>query len=138
MVHTTPLDRTWPALPASVPQARHAVREHLHAADTKDPPASDVAVVVSEAVTNAVVHAYRETGGGEFRVLVEVGEEEIALTVDDNGAGMAPRTDSPGLGLGLPLIAQMSERFEIRRRAEGGTRLCVWFNADPAAATLPH
>jgi anti-sigma regulatory factor (Ser/Thr protein kinase) len=50
---------------------------------------------------------------------------------------MAPSTDSPGLGLGLPLIARISQRFEIRKREVGGTRLCIWFDKEPGAATLP-
>jgi anti-sigma regulatory factor (Ser/Thr protein kinase) len=50
---------------------------------------------------------------------------------------MMPRPDSPGLGLGLPLIATVSERFDTRTQPDGGTRLCVWFRKDPTAATLP-
>lgn len=59
------------------------------------------------------------------------------MTVEDEGSGMAPRLDSPGLGLGLPLIATVTDRLDVRAREGGGTRLCVWFDNHPAAATLP-
>ena len=40
---------------------------------------------------------------------------------------MLPRTDSPGLGLGLPLIAQMTESLEVHDRAGGGTEIRMAF-----------
>jgi serine/threonine-protein kinase RsbW len=59
------------------------------------------------------------------------------MTVQDEGAGIVPRPDSPGLGLGFPLIATVSDRFDVRSRPSGGTQLCVWFDRDPGSATLP-
>jgi serine/threonine-protein kinase RsbW/stage II sporulation protein AB (anti-sigma F factor) len=132
-----PFDRTWPAVPANVPVARRAVVGHLSDADTPDPPLADVGLVVSEAVSNVVNHAYRDGSPGTMRVQVDIGPAEVQLTVQDDGTGMVPRPDSPGLGLGMPLIATVSNRFDIRVRQGGGTRLCVWFDKSPAAATLP-
>lgn len=46
----------------------------------------------------------------------------------DDGQGMAPRIDSPGLGLGLPLIAHLTAGFEIRPGMDGhGTEVCLVF-----------
>jgi serine/threonine-protein kinase RsbW/stage II sporulation protein AB (anti-sigma F factor) len=131
-----PLDLSWSAVPETVPTARHAVLGHLRQA-TPDPPLSDIGVAVSEAVTNVVNHAYRDDGPGTVRVRVDVRPEEVELMVEDEGCGMMPRPDSPGLGLGLPLIATVSSRFDVRRSPRGGTRLCVWFDLDPATATVP-
>src|SRR3712207_9020716 len=39
----------------------------------------------------------------------------VLVTVSDEGSGMRPRPDSPGLGLGLPLISQMTHSFEVRQ-----------------------
>jgi serine/threonine-protein kinase RsbW/stage II sporulation protein AB (anti-sigma F factor) len=33
--------------------------------------------------------------------------------VSDEGRGILPRADSPGLGLGLPLIATLAESLEL-------------------------
>jgi serine/threonine-protein kinase RsbW/stage II sporulation protein AB (anti-sigma F factor) len=40
---------------------------------------------------------------------------------------MRPRPDSPGLGLGLPLIARLSASLEVATAESGGTRLCMSF-----------
>ncbi len=120
-----------------MPAARRAVVEHLREA-MPDPPLSDIALAVSEAVTNAVRHAYRERDPGAVRVRVEVLPKEVQLVVEDDGSGMVPRPDSPGIGLGLPLIATIASRFDVRDTPRGGTRLCIWFETDPSEATLPE
>ncbi len=130
-------DETWPALPGNVAIARHAVRAHLRAADTSEPPLDDVCLSLSEAVTNVVHHAYVGRDTGPVNVHVEIGEHQIEMTVQDEGAGMVPRPDSPGLGLGIPLIATVSDRFDVHTSASGGTQLCVWFDRNPGSATLP-
>ena len=132
------LDETWPAVPTNVPMARHAVVEHLSQAHTPDPPLNDIRLAVSEAVTNVVQHAYQETDIGSVRVRVEIGPKEVEVLVEDDGTGMLPRRDSPGLGLGMPLIATLSQRFDVRTTDRGGTRLCIWFDRDPGEATLKH
>jgi serine/threonine-protein kinase RsbW/stage II sporulation protein AB (anti-sigma F factor) len=48
------------------------------------------------------------------------------VVVADDGLGMMPRTDSPGLGLGLPVITTVSDRMEVV--SEGaGTELHIAF-----------
>ena len=130
---------TWTATSQAVPAARHAVLAHLREADTPDPPLSDIALAVSEAVTNVVVHAYvgADPGPVHVRVELESDGDKLKLTVEDEGTGLRPRTDSPGLGLGLPLLATVSDRLDTRTTECGGTRLCVWFSLQPAEATLP-
>ena len=128
--------QTWPAEVDSVALARHAVSRFLDAASTPDPPLKDVGLVVSEAVTNVVQHAYADGPSGEVRVSVELQRDDIELIIEDDGRGMRPRPDSPGLGLGLPLIATVSERLDTKTLKNGGTRLCVWFRRDPGAAVL--
>lgn len=120
------LDNRWPAIPASVAAARRAVATTLQEHETPDPPLSDISLVVSEAVTNAIIHAFVDRDPGQFRVRVSI-DGEIEIIVEDDGRGMAPRPDSPGMGLGLPLIATLTQRFDIRAGTEGGTRVCAWF-----------
>lgn len=123
-------------MPTNVPAARRAVLAHLAAVETADPPLNDIGLAVSEAVTNVVHHAYCDHEPGPMRVRVEVGTHEIEVIVEDEGSGMKPRPDTPGLGLGMPLIATVAERFDIHAPAGGGTRLSIWFLRDPRAATL--
>jgi serine/threonine-protein kinase RsbW len=125
---------SWPAEVSSVPTARHTVVESLRQRGTSDPPLSDVALVVSEAVTNAVLHAYLDRPPGEIVVEVSVEPDELVVLVEDDGTGMRPRLDSPGLGVGMALMAAVCTRLEAQRAAGGGTRLCAWFRRMPRAA----
>jgi serine/threonine-protein kinase RsbW len=131
---------SWEAVPDSVPTARRAVVEWLRAANTTDPPLGEIEVVVSEALANAVTHAYRDDGDGdgegddrpgEMRVRIELHPREVEVVVEDDGLGMIPRADSPGLGLGLPLIAMLSDRLDVQSAPGGGTRLAVMFARRP-------
>ena len=131
------LDATWRAVPENVSVARRAVVVHLNEADTPDPPLNDIALAGSEAASNVVTHAYRDREPGSLRVVVDLEPEEIEVVVEDKGSGMVPRGDSPGLGLGMPSIARLTDRFDVRSPAEGGPRLCMWFKKNPSAATLP-
>ena len=54
------------------------------------------------------------------------------MTVSDDGMGMAPRLDSPGLGVGLPFIADTADTLDIASSARGGTELRMSFQL-PAA-----
>ncbi len=136
-MHPATFDETWPAVAGTVPIARRAVMAHLVAAQTAEPPLNDIALSVSEAVSNVVNHAYRGVQPGPVNVRVEIGAEQIEMTVLDEGSGMVPRHDSPGLGLGMPLIATVAERFDVHPCPGGGTRLCIWFRRAPGAQTLP-
>ena len=52
--------------------------------------------------------------------------------MSDLGQGMVPRPDSPGLGLGLPLIARLADRMEIHDGPDGvGTTLELGFRLRP-------
>src|SRR3954452_4367281 len=63
---------------------------------------NDIALAVTEATTNAVLHAYRDSDEpGTVTVTAERENEHVCLYVRDEGSGLAPRVDSPGLGLGL-------------------------------------
>jgi serine/threonine-protein kinase RsbW len=90
-----------------------------------EPRLSDIGLVVSEAVTDAVIHACRQRGPGRARYASTLGPTTSSSWFRTRGAGMAPRTDSPGLGFGPPLMARISQRFEIRAHEGGGTRLCT-------------
>ena len=128
------LAKVWPAVAASVAEARAAVTDFAQSAGATADALAAVSLAVSEAVTNAVLHAYldRDTPGSvEVRAHSE--DEKVVVVVADEGRGMLPRTDSPGLGLGLPLIAQMTQSLEVHDRPGGGTEIRMSFALDATA-----
>lgn len=90
----------------------------------------DVRLAVSEAATNALVHGYRNRSGA-IRVEAAAAAGELLIAITDDGLGMSPRDDSPGLGLGLPLIAKVAERVEVID-ATPGTQLRMAFQCPRA------
>jgi anti-sigma regulatory factor (Ser/Thr protein kinase) len=132
-VHASLLDVDLPAEPRSVPRARRAVLQALRGiAVDRDA----VGVVVSEAVTNAVLHAYRDRARpGSVHVSASLDDDGVQIAIDDDGLGLRSRTDSPGIGLGLPLIADLADRVEVTGHRPG-TRIAARFTLMGAAG--PH
>ena len=101
---------------------------------------SDMKMAVTEACTNVVVHAYDEDSG-QLEVQMVAGEEDLTIVVRDHGTGIQPKTarsEPPALGLGLPLIAALSDAFELRGTAGEGTEVRMTFayvrDGDPVEA----
>lgn len=89
---------------------------------------SNVALAVSEAITNAVLHGYADREVGFIEVEAQVQGPDLVITVTDDGGGMVPRPDSPGLGMGLPIIARLARTLDVRSPESGnGTQLCMTF-----------
>jgi anti-sigma regulatory factor (Ser/Thr protein kinase) len=96
-----------------------------------------VELCVSEAVSNAVVHAYRKLGGrGPVEVEARRPEGYLCIYVRDRGSGVRRRSDSPGLGLGLPLIATLAESLELGTGPSEETEVRMTFDLDGAHETL--
>ena len=92
---------------------------------------ADVQLAVTEAATNAVMHAYADVAG-ELTVTAAARDGELAIVIGDSGPGLADRDDSPGLGVGLSVIATVTERLRIISHP-GGTEVHMTFRC-PAAA----
>ena len=61
----------------------------------------------------------------------------LTVVVADEGRGMLPRPDSPGLGLGLPLIATLAESLELGTGADDETEVRMTFRPRRRARTAP-
>lgn len=86
---------------------------------------ADLKTVVTEACTNVVLHAY-ENGAGPLEVLASPAEDHLDITVRDQGVGFRPfptEHKEASLGLGLPLIAALSDGFEVSGGARRGTEV---------------
>jgi serine/threonine-protein kinase RsbW/stage II sporulation protein AB (anti-sigma F factor) len=121
------LELRLPASPAAVPHVRRALMRFVAAHGVPD--VSDIGLAVTEAVTNAVLHAYRGGESGDMRVVACAEPNRLVVVVRDYGCGMSPRPDSPGLGMGLSIIGRLADEVNVERPADGGTRLRMHFEA---------
>src|SRR4051812_36282043 len=122
-------------------RARQAVRAFAADQGADAHTLAAVELCVSQAGSNAGVHPDRKLGGpgpggGGGRELGGRGPVEvearrpagyICIYVRDRGSGPRRRSDSPGLGLGLPLIGETATDLDVRPFAEGGTEVLMRF-----------
>jgi serine/threonine-protein kinase RsbW len=87
---------------------------------------ADLKTIVTEACTNAAVHAYGDDGG-PLEVQVVPDEAGLTVAVRDRGSGIRPRPDleESRLRLGLPLIAALSSSFAINGGLGHGTEVVM-------------
>jgi anti-sigma regulatory factor (Ser/Thr protein kinase) len=120
------------AVAASVPNARAAITAFAREAGAKGERLEAVRLAASEAITNAVLHAY-DSSPGSIQVAASYVPGELWLLISDSGGGLGTGSGPSGLGLGLVLIAQLADEFEILSRGTGGTELRMLFKLQSRA-----
>jgi serine/threonine-protein kinase RsbW/stage II sporulation protein AB (anti-sigma F factor) len=122
------------ATPDRVGQLRGAVAEFAKQAGCQDEVVEAIRLAVSEALSNVVMHAYYGIDPQEMILEAYLDDQHLVVLVCDNGRGLVPRPDSPGMGIGLALMAQLSEEFAItNREGEPGTRVELRFACQPVS-----
>lgn len=112
-------ERRAPAEPATIGALRRELVTYARSVGASEPTCDAIALAASEALTNVVRHAYigREPGPIIIEARLDNGHR-LLVRVADEGVGLRPRADSPGLGLGLGLMAQMADDFAVVHRHE--------------------
>lgn len=123
-----------PARAEGVSVVRQALSGIADALDFDEAVVADMKMAVTEACTNVVVHAYDEDSeDGLLEVEMVTAEDALTIFVRDHGSGIHPRPAvkrTPALGLGLPLIAALSDAFELRGSTGEGTEVRMTFAYD--------
>ena len=91
----------------------------------------DIKTVVSEAVTNCIVHAYREKIGKIYITCTVFSEGVVRVSIRDRGCGiedikqaMTPLYTSLGgerSGLGFSVMQSFSDKLRVRSKVGAGT-----------------
>ena len=127
------LELSLPALPTSARKARVAVAEALAELGVEQRVVDDVRLCVSEAVTNAVRHAY-SGDVGIVDVTVVDREPGIVVVVRDFGSGVMSSPRSNGSrGFGLAIIDAMTDDCALSSVSGAGTEVSMAFGT-----TLPR
>lgn len=120
------LSDSYPAVPESIPSARRAIVEFAEAVGAEDEQIDALRLAASEAISNVVRHAYPREHG-LVHVTAALAGDELWLLVSDDGHGLSAATHSPGLGVGMALIAWLSDYFAVVSRGGGGTEVRMRF-----------
>lgn len=124
----------FPALSENEAFARQIVCAFAARLDPTLEELSDLRVVVSEAVTNCVVHAYKGTSrAGNVQIAVRITSKgTLKVRIKDTGCGMTDvercmqplyTTDPEGErgGMGLPIMQSLSRKFSVKSKPGKGT-----------------
>ena len=121
-----------PAVTDSVPRARHAVLAFVETCSLPEKLLNQVALAVTEAVSNTVRHAYAGRHPGSIFLRASLDSATLEVTVRDEGTGIQPKPKSDGMGMGIPLMARLADDLQIVSGAEnGGTRVTMRFGLGP-------
>lgn len=97
---------------------------------------SDIKTAVSEAVTNCIVHAYKEKGG-KIYITVQLAEDNtVIVRIRDRGVGISdvkkarePLFTTGGddrSGLGFSVMECFSDKLRVTSKEERGTTVIIY------------
>jgi PAS domain S-box-containing protein len=125
-VHFNPLARggfhlVIPAEPGELRNLRVSMRKWLNDRDVDAPAQDALILVVGEACTNAIEHAYHGGAVGEVKVEIEESpDRSLAVTVRDYGRFLSQSERNPDRGLGTELMRSLTIDFS-RDASPAGT-----------------
>ena len=127
---TPDLELKLPARAENVAVVRHAFGGFAEALSVDEQTLADIKLAITEACTNVVIHAYEDGEDGALEVDASIDDRVLTVVIRDRGRGIVPRPDSPGLGLGLPLIATLAESLELGKDDADHTEVRMTFALD--------
>jgi serine/threonine-protein kinase RsbW len=127
---TPDMELALPARAENIAIVRHALGGFAEAFAVSEAKLADIRLAVTEACANVVVHAYPNGEEGAMEVLASMEEGGMVVRVRDWGQGIRPRPDSPGLGLGLSLIAALAETVQLGHDEAEHTEVRMTFSLE--------
>ncbi|MFD0694904.1 anti-sigma F factor [Paenibacillus sp. GCM10027628] len=114
--------------------ARVAVAAFVSQLDPTLNELTDIKTVVSEAVTNSIIHGYNNRTDGVITISTQIDEDIVHITVEDNGAGIEDLeqakqplyTSKPELersGMGFTIMENFMDEVEVVTAVGIGTKI---------------
>ena len=93
----------------------------------------ELKVVISEAVSNSIIHAYGEEQRGRIEIKMKIYNGQLKVVIQDYGSGiedidtaLEPREyESERMGLGFSFIDSFMDKFRIESTPQEGTKLIL-------------
>ncbi|MFB5759563.1 anti-sigma F factor [Paenibacillus medicaginis] len=112
--------------------ARVAVAAFISQLDPTMDELSDLKTVVSEAVTNCIIHGYNNDPAGTVTIRAIIDGDAVTLVIEDSGQGIEDLelaqqplyTSKPELersGMGFTIMENFMDEFEVTSELNGGT-----------------
>ena len=128
--------------------ARSIVTSFLLPLDPNVEELADLRCAVSEAVTNCIVHAYRDDTGKITMTLKHLGGRKIKITVADNGCGIediaearkplfTTAPDEDRCGMGFSIMESFSDKLIVTSTLGKGTKVSIFRKLSPSCKLPP-
>jgi stage II sporulation protein AB (anti-sigma F factor) len=114
--------------------ARSTVAAFITQLDPTMDELTDIKTVISEAVTNAIIHGYDNKTDGVIEIAAKIEMDTVYITVEDQGNGIADLdlarqplyTSKPELersGMGFTIIENFMDEVEVSSSIGSGTKV---------------
>jgi stage II sporulation protein AB (anti-sigma F factor) len=108
---------------------------------------TDIKTVVSEAVTNSIIHGYENGPNGVITITAEIDGEMVKLSIEDQGKGIDDLeqakqplfTSKPELersGMGFTIMENFMDEFEVTTAVGVGTKITMRKRFEPRKAII--
>jgi len=120
------------SLPENVGLARVAVAAFVAGRDLQVNELEEIKVAVSEAVTNSIIHGYKERSDGVISVTASLYDRFLEVVVEDQGKGMSDPnqvmkpgvgTDPERVGLGFMFMKSFMDEVDVWSEPGQGTKV---------------
>ncbi|HNX92862.1 MAG TPA: anti-sigma F factor [Syntrophomonas sp.] len=125
----------FPSLPENVSFARTCVGSFVAQLDCTLEEIEEVKLVVSEAVSNCIIHAYENRSNERIVVMTSISDERaLEIMVDDFGKGIADimqameptySSDETRMGMGFTFMKSFMDNVEVRSKVGEGTSVTL-------------
>ena len=100
--------------------ARAMVRVYLKEHKINETDQVQLLSILDELATNAIEHGYGYSDRGEIKIVLNIFEKTIFLTVEDSGKGYEINQDSKeDGGFGLFIVKKLVDVFKIEKKTKG-------------------
>jgi len=135
--HVEFVHRRWPADPRELGAIRAEVRRWLATLRLTEGAQQDLVLAVSEAVSNAIEHAYLPAAPDDsVELSFWTDSRSVHVEITDYGGWRAPSSRPTGRGLGIPLMQRLTQSVMIHYDARG-TRVLLSHDLPGEARDLP-
>ena len=123
---------TFPANVENASLARLIIMGILSPLDIDTQQLTEIKTVVSEAVTNAIIHGYEENSNGLIELKVELENRDLRVVIKDNGVGIddieqakqplyTTKQEEERSGLGFMIMESFTDEFKVESAPGVGT-----------------
>ena len=100
---------------------------------------SEVKTIVSEAVSNAIIHGYEYNSSKDVYLKAKIIDNQLEITIQDYGVGIediqqamqfnyTSRIDQERAGMGFSIMQTLSDKLDVRSQKDIGTTITITKN----------